>query len=260
MFCSKCGSPNDEQAKYCANCGSPLKEENANSGNGKKQPEAFNHFNLSSVTKEKEVNVTFAILVLVLGLIGIFTAWIPFGFIITMILGFAGAVLQTIVIFQWADVINANVENTKIFLNQSMNENSEKASDFQSMLMHLQSIKIDMTMFWVYLAMYVLGQILSFTFWVTPLVNILAFIFLMIYLQNTFSQEQKLQSLKNRFYGYMSSRTVRLDQIKNRNVGLLILFAIITIGIYWWYLIIKHSQEINDFIDADNSNRHAISL
>jgi len=262
MFCSKCGALNDDDSKFCSKCGAPLGDVSSDSNTYSVEDvgEKKNSFDVSGVIKEKEVKVIFAILVLLFGLIGIFTAWVPFGFVVTMILGFINAVLQTILIFQWADVINTNIDNTRIFINQLISKKPEKASELQMMISQLQGIKIDMTMFWVYMVLYVLSQVLSFNYWITPVVSILAFIFLMIYLQNTFSQEHRLLSLKNQFYGHFSAHTYHLDQIKKRNVGLLILFVIITLGIYWWYILIKHSQEINDFVEADVNNRRMISM
>ena len=159
MYCPNCGARNDDTAQFCIQCGKPLKATSSpREGTGPGTASSPGVV-VPSFIREKEVNVTFAILVLVLGLVGIVLALIPFGIIVTALLGFASGVLQAILVFQWADVLNTNVQNTRAFLSLAMKPSPEQAQDFQTMDLELSNLRVDMTMFWIYLACYVLFTI-----------------------------------------------------------------------------------------------------
>jgi len=84
-------------------------------------------------------------------------------------------------------------------------------------------------------------------------------VFLGVYLQKTFSTANSLQEYKERFYtGYQSAMLSSVRKMKNRNIFLTVLFIIITLGIYWWYLLIAFSREINEFLDLDQRLRSSL--
>lgn len=91
------------------------------------------------------------------------------------------------------------------------------------------------------------------------LFNIIGFVFLGIYLQQTFKTAALLQEYKDRFYSvYQNAMTTPVRKMKNRNVFLTVLFIIITLGIYWWYLLIAFSKEINEFLELDRRLRSSL--
>lgn len=258
MFCPKCGAQNPEDVNFCSKCGEKFLNKTSETEKGdssyRKVTSSENFMNYSI---SKRVNANLAILILVFGIVGLFLVFIPFGILLSSILGVVNAVLLVLLIFQWAQVLNLNAENTSKILRNLAASGASNSAELNMLASNLGSVKIDLTMYWLYLGFYVLSNFMNWV-WLWGggfLFNILSFIFLMVFLQNTFSSEQKLQNIKNQLYSYRVGKSTRvLNQIKPRNVGLLILFFIITFGIYWWYFLIKHSQEINDFLDADEYN------
>jgi len=256
MFCQNCGAQNPDNVLYCSKCGKKLST--ANIG-GEKPDSSYwkESYNYASFSVSKRVNATLGIMILVLGIVAIVLSFIPFGVIISSVLVLVNAVLLVILMFQWAEVINQNSENSSKLLTDLSSKGILDSAEFNSMISTLRTVKIDLTMYWLYIGFYVLSSFLNWIWlWSGGFIfSFLSFIFMMIFLQNTFSSEQKLQQTKNRFYSFrMGSSARQLNQIKQRNVFLLILFTIITLGIYWWYILINHSQEINDFLDADEFN------
>ncbi|MCD6103632.1 MAG: DUF4234 domain-containing protein, partial [Thermotogaceae bacterium] len=89
--------------------------------------------------------------------------------------------------------------------------------------------------------------------------SLLAIIFLAIYLQSVFTVSKRLEEIKNTMYSVMGISTLQMQNIKSRNIGLFILFVIITLGIYWLYLLIKLSSEINNYLDTDQRLRQMVN-
>ncbi len=122
---------------------------------------------------------------------------------------------------------------------------------------HLSTLNLNIWAYWVYLVFYVISFLIpvaSFVF------SILAIVFLSVYLQSVFSVSKRLEEIKNAMYPLLGISFPMMSYIKQRNVGIFILLTIVTLGIYWWYLLIKLSDEINQYIDADQKIRQVINL
>lgn len=273
MFCSQCGKQNTDEAKFCAQCGAILKPETKeNTVRPEKAPQRRVDF-----TVEKRVNVGLAMGALLVGIFGVIFAVIGvvtaaysifsgnfFGaitgsgiFILSLFTNLVVMILQAILIFQWSSALNVNIDNSRLFLRNLIQENPQN-KDYSEMEYRLQSLKFDPWAFWVYLAFYFLGTVFQAGSWY---LNLIGFIFLAIYLQMTFTMATSLQDHKERFYSFYSPSGVfggSIRKMKQRNIFLLILFNIITLGIYWWYLLIVFSKEINEFLDTDRQIRNSL--
>ncbi|RKX52138.1 MAG: hypothetical protein DRP30_06695, partial [Thermotoga sp.] len=94
------------------------------------------------------------------------------------------------------------------------------------------------------------------------LLGIIGFVFFAIYIQSVFSASNQLQDVKTKMYNALSKgeMLVNLKLIKSRNVGLVILLSIITLGIYAYYLLVALSKEINSFVEQDKELRNKLIL
>jgi hypothetical protein len=208
---------------------------------------------ISSFIKEKFVNKEMSIIAVVLGIIGIFTMITGIGFIFQII----SSILTFIVLYQWSQAIKTNIQNTQMILGH-IRENIQDDSKKNAIIAlesRLKTIEIYDWAFWVYLICSIIGYINWYTFFI----NLIGFIFLAIYLQNLFRACKNLQEAKNKVYQYVSSKFILSGEIiKDRNIGMFILLAIVTIGIYWYYILIKMSYEINEFLQWDIDARERV--
>jgi len=264
MYCSQCGKQNPDSAKFCAGCGSPFSP----AASGGTHTAGYGVGKRVDFALEKRVNVSLAIAALIIGILGVIfsvtglatSAWSAFsGDIIGILAGGAiftlsfltsviVIILQTVVIFQWSHALNTNIDNSRLVL-RHLTAVYPQNSDYRELEYKLQSLRFEPWAFWVYLAFYFLGVVFAGYSW---LFNLVGFVFLGVYLQKTFTTAHLLQEYKERFYsGYQSSMMSSVRRMKNRNIFLTVLFIIITFGIYWWYLLIAFSKEINDFLDLD---------
>ncbi|HOJ87803.1 MAG TPA: DUF4234 domain-containing protein [Pseudothermotoga sp.] len=183
------------------------------------------------------------------------------GFFITLISGLLGilaGIFTLIVLNQWSGVLNENIQNTKVLLSYLKQKvESEKQMNLSVLEGHLSTLNLNIWAYWVYLVFYVISFLIpvaSFVF------SILAIVFLSVYLQSVFSVSKRLEEIKNAMYPLLGISFPMMSYIKQRNVGIFILLTIVTLGIYWWYLLIKLSDEINQYIDADQKIRQVINL
>lgn len=238
MKCPKCGYDNKEDANFCSKCSYKLKDDSKLPG--------------LEFAKETEVNEIVAFFIIGFGILSIMLFLVPLvGGLLFAITG----ILQVWLMFQWMEVLNTNINNSLNIL-QYMDESKNgffKSVTVSDYIIKLKKSKIDMFWFWVYVLLYIFGGI-SRRYAIY--LNLASFIFLGIFLQMIFNTEKNLQMAKNHFYSILLPVKYRyMNQIKPRNFLLVMLLTVITLGIYWYYLLIKHSSEINAFIAADQENR-----
>jgi len=75
-------------------------------------------------------------------------------------------------------------------------------------------------------------------------------VFFVTFLHFLFEAARHLQEEKVRLYRVLFDVEFR-PIIKERNVLTVLLLTLITFGVYWLYLIVELSKEINEFLDAD---------
>ena len=274
MYCSQCGKQNPDDSKFCASCGArigaPERVETQRTS-----PATPATGRLVDFTLEKRVNVNLAIASLIIGILGVVFSLIGLVTSVQSVYAgdigglFAGSaiftlsfltnvivlILQTIVIFQWSTSLNMNIDNTRLICRRLTAANPQN-SDYRELEYRLDTLKFEPWAFWVYLGLYFLGIVVPAYSW---LFNIIGFVFLGIYLQQTFKTAALLQEYKDRFYSvYQNAMATPVRKMKNRNVFLTVLFINITLGIYWWYLLIAFSKEINEFLELDRRLRSSL--
>jgi len=238
MKCPKCGYDNKEDAHYCSNCSYELKDDSKLPG--------------LEFAKETEVNEVVAFFIIGFGVLSIMLFLVP---IVGGLLFAITGILQVWLMFQWMEVLNTNINNSLNILRFMDNSKNGffKSATVSDYINKLKKSKIDMFWFWVYVLLYIFGGISrKYAIYL----NLSSFIFLGIFLQMIFISEKNLQMAKNHFYSILLPEKYRfMNQIKPRNFLLVMLLTVITLGIYWYYLLIKHSSEINAFIVIDQENR-----
>lgn len=177
------------------------------------------------------------------------------------IFGILGAIFQLLVLYQWAQAINRNITNTReVFLNLKDRLEDPLRGEIGFFANRTEEFVVQTWPFWLYLIFYVVGL---FTGTYGILFNILAFIFLAVYLAFIFRSTGKLSDLKDRLYQYLEDKHgVRLGgrvfRIPRRNILLFIILSVITFTIYWLYLLVKLSSEINHYLSTDEALRREV--
>ncbi len=208
---------------------------------------------ISSLVQEKYVSKEMAIIAVVLSVIGIATLYVGIGIIFQLV----SAILIFIVLYQWSQAIKTNIQNTLFILNHVKEniEDEQKKNAIVALESRLKTIEIYDWAYWIYLVCAIVGYINWYLF----VINLIGLIFAAIYLQNVFSASFKLQDAKSKVYQYVSDKFILSGEIiKRRNIGLFIILAIITFGIYWYYILIKMSYEINEFLQWDIESRERV--
>ncbi|MFN4191283.1 MAG: DUF4234 domain-containing protein [Pseudothermotoga sp.] len=237
---------------------------------------------------EKKVNTTFAILAVIFSIVagfvgaigalnmfrGMFEGFFDEGFrygygyarmfggmfitLISILLGVLAAIFTLIVLSQWSTTLNENIQNTKALLSYLKQKvETDKQINLGVIEGHLSALNLNLWAYWLYLVFYIIS---FFVPTISLVFTVLAIIFLSIYLQSVFTVAKRLEEIKNAMYPMLGVSSPMLSYIKQRNVGVFILLTIVTFGIYWWYLLIKLSDEINQYIDADQKIRQVINL
>ena len=164
-------------------------------------------------------------------------------------------IFQVIVIYKWSRAINTNIDNTRFVFNELKKEVKDKSKNEALDILNFEfsTNKVQDWAYWIYFAMLIIAFFSLGSFaWAAPI----GVIFLAIYIHSIFSISKSLQETKTHIYNFLGKRDLSNNKyIKDRNVGLFILFIIITFGIYWLYLIIKLSDEINDYLSWDIKTR-----
>ncbi len=226
---------------------------------------------ISQFLEEKQVNmaaavlaVIFVIISIILGIAGGFMlavgevrrALISWG--IVALFGFMGLILQALVLYQWSAVINHNLSNTKqtfLYLKERIEDPLRGEIGFFAN--RIEDFTIPTWHYWVYLVMYIASL---FTGWYAFLFNLLGFIFLAIYIHNIFKSTSKLSDLKDKIYRYLKEEkgvdlAGEVYRIPQRNIITFIILSVITLSIYWLYLLVKLSSEINNYVKSDEKMR-----
>ncbi len=182
----------------------------------------------------------------------------PFGLIgISIILSLIAGLLQLLLLFSWNRAIKNNIENTKLLFQFIQGKISESKRESIILFLHkISQLEIATWAFWIYALFYTVALISGIGLKV--LLNILAFIFLAIYLQSLFSVSFELSRLKSTAYSYFLGKPALITEIKGRNVIIVAILSIITFTIYWLYLLIKITYEISSFIEEDQRVRQGV--
>ncbi len=235
---------------------------------------------LASLVKEKRISNGMAVTAVIIGIIGTLFAMI--GAVVAVeatyyydfdtmtgagaimilggLLGFVSGILQLVVMFQWSSVLKTNIDNTRIIMTSLGRRvtDRDKVDVIDLFSSKLSGMQLPVWSYWLYVVFYIVGL---FTGAYAILFFILAFIFLAVYLHGVFSVSENLQDMKGKIYPFLLEKIVFEDirRINKRNIGLFILLSIITFGIYWYYLLIKLSSEINAYVDIDGRLREAVA-
>lgn len=223
------------------------------------------------------VNVTLAIMVVIFTLIGFVILMTTFGEIISvssyqdfstyiyigsgyyvtiLIINLINMIFQFIVLREWMMVLNKNILNTQDMLSSIKTEDLSLKSEIEAASLELKNELIPSWPFWGYIFSYTIGILFIAEMGITFIFEILAFIFLLIYLYRIFVSASAIYKTKYRLYAYLRNskglpNVQDIPQITQRNIFLVVLLTVITIGIYWLYLIVKLSFEINEYVKND---------
>ena len=229
---------------------------------------------------EKRVSTNTAVASVVLGLVGIlgraiayFTfmgaliAQSPFGaiggggiLVIALFLGVVGTILQLVVVYQWAGALNTNLSNLRLLLQHLVARAGDETErvNFQGGLELLSGMGVSMVLFWGYVILHLtsfflpgaLGKLLGFA----------AFLFIAFYLHSVFKLTDAVQDLRQKLYIHIMGEGPCLppSRIRHRNLFLTLVFMILTLGIYWLFLLYNLTVEINGYLDDDQAARNRI--
>jgi len=165
-----------------------------------------------------------------------------------------GFIFQIIVCYQWATCINKNIYETQERID-SISQNAkdrDELYDFNWMVEKLNTLKISLLPFWIYLVFSIMGLLLPGAY---MLFSILSFVALAYYLNKVFFMSNQLSDIKSQFYSFYlkDDYNPRIDYtVKPRNILYFLLFTFISMGLYWYYLILKLSLEINTYLKSDD--------
>ncbi len=183
------------------------------------------------------------------------------GYYVTiLIISFINMIFQFIVLKEWMDVLNRNILNTQSMISTIRTEDLSVKSEIEAASLELKNAMIKGWPFWGYMISYILGILFIFEMGIAMFFEILAFVFLLIYLYHIFSTSSSIYKTKSRLYSYLRNmkglpNVQDMPQITQRNIFLVVVFTIITAGIYWLYLIVKLSMEINEYVKNDEITR-----
>ncbi|MDK2897209.1 MAG: hypothetical protein PWP04_1329 [Candidatus Atribacteria bacterium] len=178
--------------------------------------------------------------------------------LLAVVLGIVAGVLQLIVLYQWSKVINQNINHTKaVFSHIKDRLEDPLRGEIGFFLNRLEEFLVPTWPFWGYLLFFIIS---IFTGWFYFLFGLVGFIFLAIYLGSIFRSTNKVSDLKEKLYDYLEQRgTVKLERrvfrIPGRSLFLFIVLSLITFTIYWLYLLVKLTGEINQYVSQDEQVR-----
>ncbi len=185
------------------------------------------------------------------------TEQIPMFFSVAGLIGFIVSLLsflfQSLCNYQWAKVLNRNIYKTNQLLSDMMNKTDDQdiLYDFHWMSDKLNALWIQQWAFFGYIAISLLGTLFNSM----PLIfSLVGFIFLSYYLSQIFKVSNELLTIKSQFYSFYLKDHYHegLEYIiPYRNILIFFLLSVLTVGIYWYYLLFKLSIEINLFLDYD---------
>ncbi len=179
----------------------------------------------------------------------------------TLVFGIISGILQVIVLYQWSKVMNQNITNTeRVF--QSIKERLEDPlrGEIGFFLSRVEEFRVITWPFWIYVVTYIIGL---FTGMYALLFYLIGFIFVAVYLSSIFKSANKLSDLKDKIYRYLQEKKHMMIEgevyrIKRYNIIVFIILSIITFAIYWLYVLVKLSVEINRYVETDETIRARI--
>lgn len=181
--------------------------------------------------------------------------------VLALIFGIISAILQAVVLYQWGNVVNNNIKNTKhIFSHAKDQVQDPLRGEIGFFVNRLEDFLVQAWPFYIYLVLYIIAQ---FTGLYSFLVYLFGFVFLAIYLSNIFKSTGKVSDMKDKIYSYLKGAKgldsqSYISRIPQRSVVLVIILSVITLGIYWAYILIKLSTEINEYVKSDERVRPEI--
>jgi hypothetical protein len=229
---------------------------------------------------EKRVNPNLAVASVVLGIIGILgTAIGFFGFmgallaasplgaiggggilLISLFLGVVGTIMQLVVVYQWAGALNTNLANLRLLLQHLVAHAGDETErvNFQGGLEQLSGMGISMVLFWGYIVLHLAGVFVPGA--LGKLLGFAAFVFIAFYLHSVFKLTDAVQDLRQKLYSHILGEGPCLPQsrIRHRNLFLSLIFMVLTLGIYWLFLLFNLTSEINLYLDDDQAARKRI--
>ena len=229
---------------------------------------------ISQFLEEKQVSMTVAVLAVIFVILSVLLGIIGSLMLVTgrvvgalgswtvvALFGFAGAILQAVVLYQWSAAINQNLNNTRqLFSYLKERIEDPLRGEIGFFANRIEELIIPTWPYWIYLVTYFISL---FTGWYALLCNLLGFIFLAIYMHNIFKSTSKVSDLKNKVYDYLKEKkgatiTGEVYRIPRRNILVFIILSVITLSIYWLYLLVKLSSEINNYVKSDEKMRKEI--
>jgi len=130
--------------------------------------------------------------------------------------------------------------------------------DFNWMKDKLSTLRIQLWPFMVYIAASILSVIFNDT---GMFLSLFSFVFLTLYLAQIFKVSIELIDIKSQFYSFYLKSEYRegLEYIiPYRNIIMFFFFTVLTLGIYWYYLLFKLTNEINLFLERDERLREML--
>jgi len=87
-----------------------------------------------------------------------------------------------------------------------------------------------------------------------------AFVFIALYLNAVFRLTDAVQDLRQKLYAHVLGESPCLPpkRIRHRNLFLSLIFMVLTLGIYWLFLLYNLTAEINAYLDDDQVVRTRI--
>jgi len=181
--------------------------------------------------------------------------------IILSFLSIIPKVIILIIYYQWIETINTMIKNSAEFFLPAGDHVLNKSSLISDALSSLKMSSIQLKFFDAYCVFSILSFILSISnalpvvSIITSIISLIIYAFMLI---EIFNAESNLQYTNNRIYTSLSNKTNQIYSLTERKAGMVILFTIITLGIYNLYLLVKHYHEINEFISADEFNQNKL--
>lgn len=229
---------------------------------------------------EKRVSSNMAIASVVLSIVGILGTAIGFiGFmgammaasplgavggggilVISLFLGVIGTIMQLVVVYQWAGALNANLANLRLLLQHLVARAGDETErvNFQGGLERLSGMGVSMVLFWGYVLLHLAGFFLPGG--AGKLLGFVAFVFIALYLNAVFKLTDAVQDLRQKLYAHVLGEGPCLppSRIRHRNLFLSLVLMVLTLGIYWLFLLYSLTSEINAYLDDDQSARSRI--
>lgn len=224
---------------------------------------------------EKRISWESSVLAFFTGTFG--TALLIYGYIMTSTLSFSlgffieggfvsilgaffvivSALLQYSILKQWTGLIKTNITNTIKTISIINSGNKVKGITSIKFENRLSKMNIDFRVVYFFLAGYVASLFSSLP---GLLILALALVFLHIFLVNIFKIITELESMKTKIYPYLLETLYPDDiyRVPRRNVFGIIVLSFLTLGIYWYYILLVMGTEINEFIEVDSNLRFRV--